>query len=150
MSVLVTAGLNAQEATTNAGGDFSGGGGSLSYSVGQLVIDTYQGDDGSLAQGVQQPFEISITVGIEEAKGIELSFSAFPNPTKQFLTLKVDNFDLSNLSYYLYNMNGVLLKSQKIAGKETSISMMNNVRGNYILKIISSNTEAKIFTIIKN
>ena len=67
-----------------------------------------------MAQGVQQPFEISIVTGIEEAKGINLSVSAYPNPTTDYLTLSIDEFEISNLSYQLYDMNGKLYKMKKL------------------------------------
>lgn len=49
----------AQQANASSGAVASGSGGSVSYSVGQLVIKTETGSAGSVAQGVQQPYEIS-------------------------------------------------------------------------------------------
>ncbi len=144
------AGLQAQEAFPVAGGDAVGSGGSVSYSVGQLVYTTNTGEDGSVAQGVQQPYEISIITAIEEAGGIDLICNAYPNPTTDFLTLKVESYDLDDLSYYLFSMNGNLLESQKITEREISISMIKYLRGTYFLKIVSKNKEAKTFSIIKN
>ena len=103
-----------------------------------------------MAQGVQQPYEISVVTGLEEAKGINLSVSAYPNPATDYLTLSIDNFDISNLSYQLYDMNGKLLQSEKITGNQTSIIMSNLVRANYLVKVIQGNKEVKTFKIIKN
>ncbi|MGI6479934.1 MAG: hypothetical protein ACOX0M_10915 [Salinivirgaceae bacterium] len=91
-------GLQAQTSVNATGGDASGSGGSVSYSVGQVAYQTHTGTSGSVSEGVQQPFEISVVTGIEEAKGINLSVSAYPNPTTDYLTLEVEEFDLSNLS----------------------------------------------------
>jgi len=63
-------GLQAQESVTASGGNASGAGGTVSYSVGQVVYKTNTGSNGSEAQGVQQPYEISVIIGIEEAKYI--------------------------------------------------------------------------------
>ncbi len=76
-------GLQAQTSVNATGTNASGSGGTVSYSVGQVVYTTNTGASGSVAQGVQQPFEISIVTGIEEAKGINLSVSAYPNPTTE-------------------------------------------------------------------
>ena len=65
-------GLQAQTSVNATGGDASGSGGSVSYSVGQVVYTTNTGTSGSVAQGVQQPYEISVVTAIEEAKGINL------------------------------------------------------------------------------
>ncbi|MBK6984778.1 MAG: hypothetical protein IPH32_08475 [Bacteroidetes bacterium] len=66
--------VSAQETTDASGGNASGSGGSASYSIGQSAYNTYTGTNGSVAQGVQQPYEISIVTEVKEAKDISLSF----------------------------------------------------------------------------
>ncbi|MDD4385772.1 MAG: T9SS type A sorting domain-containing protein [Bacteroidales bacterium] len=140
----------AQEGINAAGGDASGSGGSASYSVGQMVYTTHIGTNGSVAEGVQQPYEISIVIGIEEAKGINLLVSAYPNPTTDFLTLEVKDFELSALRFQLYDMQGKLLQSESITGNQTSIVMGNLVPATYFVKVIQGNKEVKTFKIIKS
>ena len=142
-------GLQAQESVNATGGDSSGSGGSASYSVGQVIYTTNTGTNGSVAQGVQQPFEISVVTGLEEAKGINLSVSAYPNPTTDFLTLEVKEFDISNLNFQLYEMSGKLLQSKKITSNQTNIVMSNLVPATYFIKVIQGNKEVKTFKIIK-
>ena len=62
----------AQEAPNASGGNGSGSGGSASYSMGQIVYTTNKGTNGSVAQGIQQPFEISVITAINEAAGINI------------------------------------------------------------------------------
>jgi len=143
-------GLQAQESVNATGSNASGSGGTVAYSVGQVVYTTNTGTNGSVAQGVQQPFEISVVTGIEEAKGINLSVLAYPNPTTDYLTLSIGEFDISNVSYQLYDMNGKLLESKKITGNQTSIVMSNLVPATYFVKVTESNKEVKTFKIIKN
>ncbi len=143
-------GLQAQTSVNATGGNASGSGGSVSYSVGQVVYTTNTGSNGYVAQGVQQPYEISVVTGLEEAKGINLSVSAYPNPTTDYLTLNIGEFDISNLSYQLYDINGKLLQNEKITGNQTSIAMGNLVPANYFVKVIQGNKEVKTFKIIKN
>ena len=147
--------VSAQESVNATGGNASGGGGSASYSVGQVAYQTHTGTNGSVAQGVQQPFEISVVTGLEEAKGINLTVSAYPNPTTDYLTLSInDNVKtrhaLSQLSYQLYDMNGKLLQNEKITGSQTSIVMSNLVPATYFVKVIQGSKEVKVFKIIKN
>ena len=143
-------GLQAQTSINATGGDVTGGGGSASYSVGQVVYTTNTGTSGSVAQGVQQAFEISVVTAIEEAKGINLSVTAYPNPTTDYLTLRIDEFEISNLSFQLYDMNGKLLQNEKITGNQTSIVMSNLVPATYFVKVIQGSKEVKTFKIIKN
>lgn len=141
--------LQAQESVNATGGNASGSGGSASYSVGQVVYTANTGTNGSVSQGVQQPYEISVVTGLEEAKGINLSVSAYPNPTTDYLTLEVKEFDLSNLRFQLYDMSGKLLQSEKITNNRTSIMMINLLPSTYFLKVIQGNKEVKTFKIIK-
>jgi len=141
--------VSAQTSINATGGNALGSGGSASYSVGQVFYTTNTGTNGSVAQGVQQPYEISVVTAIEEAKGINLSVLAYPNPTTDYLTLEVKEYELSNLHFQLYDMSGKLLQSEKITGNQTSIVMSYLVPANYIVKVIQGNKEVKTFKIIK-
>jgi len=143
-------GLQAQTTIPATGGNASGGGGSASYSIGQMVYTTNTGTNGSVARGVQQPFEISVITAIDEAKGITLQCSAYPNPTTEFIKLKLENYKTENLTYQLFDINGKLLENKKIDGNETRIVMYNLVPATYFLKVIQCNKEVKTFKIIKN
>ncbi|NVN95764.1 MAG: T9SS type A sorting domain-containing protein [Bacteroidetes bacterium] len=139
-------GLQAQESINATGGNAAGSGGFASYSVGQLVYTTNTGTNGSVAQGVQQPYEISVVTAIEEAKGI----STYPNPTIDYITLEVKDYEISNLSFQLFDMNGKLLQSKKIIGNQTKIVMSNLVPANYFVKVVQGSKDLKTFKIIKN
>ena len=142
----------AQKASTASCGDASGSGGTAPYSVGQIAYTTYNGTTGSVAQGVQQPYEISVTVGLEEL-GINLDLSAYPNPTTDYLILQIDaSTTLINepLSYELYDIFGKLIERNQIAASRTTIDMAQLARATYFLKVIQDNKEVKTFKVIKN
>jgi hypothetical protein len=143
-------GLQAQTSVNPSGGEASGSGGSASYSVGQVGYTTNTVTSGSVAQGVQQPYEISVVTGLEEAKGINLSVMAYPNPTTDYLQLKVESEKLKDLSFQLYDMNGKLLQNEKLTGTETQINMSNYVPSTYFIRVINGNQSIKEFKIIKN
>lgn len=143
-------GLQAQTSVNATGGNASGGGGSASYSVGQVVYTTNTGTSGSVAEGVQQPYEISVVTGLEEATGISLTILAYPNPTTDYLTLKVDAELSRSMNFQLYDMNGKLLQSEKLNGTETQINMSNYIPSTYSVRVISESKSVKEFKIIKH
>lgn len=143
-------GLQAQNAVPASSGNASGSGGTVAYSIGQIVYTTNIGTNGSVAQGVQQSYEISIVTTLEDAKDINLSVFAYPNPTTDYLTLSIDDFDASNLSFQLYDLNGKILQNEKITNNQTNIVMRNLIPATYFLKVIQGNKEIKTFKIIKN
>ena len=145
----------AQEAITTTGGDASGSGGSVSYTAGQIAYITISGTNGNtLAQGVQQPYEISVITGIKQSC-INLEISAYPNPTSEFLYLKIELKEFGFLRYQLFNVNGQLLETKKIVDDQTVIKMANLTSGIYFLKVIeetinnTSQKDIKTFRIIK-
>lgn len=145
-------GLHAQESFNASGGNASGSGGSVNYSVGQVVYTTNSGTTGMVSQGVQQPFEISVITGFEDIKWMNLNCSVYPNPTTDYLTLKIDvsaSIPIRNLSYQLYDMNGRLLGSGKLKSHETQIVMANLVPETYLLEVFDQNKIVKSFKIIK-
>lgn len=145
-------GLQAQKAIPASGGEASGNGGSVSYSVGQVVYTAITATAGTVTQGVQQPYEILEVTGIDNAKFINLKVIAYPNPTTDFLTIQVDEsyWDLGQaMKYHLFDMNGKLLDSELLESEETSIKMNDLGPAVYFLKIVHQEEEIKIFKIIK-
>jgi len=143
-------GLQAQEAIPASGGNASGSGGTVSYTVGQVVYITNTGTNGSVAQGIQQPYEISVVSGLEESEGINLIFSAYPNPTTDFLMLKIEGEVKAQYTASLYDISGKLLETKKLEGNQTSIVMGNLVPATYFVKVTEGNKEVKTFKIVKN
>ena len=141
--------LQAQETVPVSGGNATGTGGTASYTVGQIVNITNTGTTGTSAQGVQQPYEISVITGIDDALGIMLEMVVYPNPASDFLKLKLGVYEIVNLRYQLYDINGSLLLNARIESQETDISMQTLKPSTYFLKVFQGNKEIKTFKIIK-
>ena len=140
--------IQAQQTTVSAGGDASGIGGTFSYSIGQVVYTYNYGTDVIVAQGIQQPFEISI-LGLDNYQ-INLVMQTYPNPTRDYLVLNVHALDLSNMIFQLYDVNGRLIETRTMFSPIETICMMNLPSSVYVLKVINNNKEVKSFKIIKN
>lgn len=141
--------LAAQETINASGADTTSDGGSISYSVGQIAYEIYTITSGSVAGGVQQPFEISILTAIENTDNIHLTITAFPNPSTDYLTLKITDLELSNLAFQLYDLSGKLLQSNKIIDTLTSIEMEHLKASTYFVKVVQDKKEIKAFKILK-
>ena len=145
---IVIINTHAQQASVSAGNNATGSGGSSSYSIGQVVYTTNTGTTGSIAQGVQQPYEIS-SLGTDNFSDIVLKWSAYPNPTSNILTLDIKNYDLSSLSYEMIDLSGKIIETYKITQDQTDIDMSNKVSSIYFIAIIENNKTLKTFKIIK-
>lgn len=141
--------MQAQEGMVTIGGNASGNQGSVSFSIGQVFYTTNVGSNGSVAEGVQQPYEISVITALEEAKDISLMASAYPNPTADQLTLEIKGILITDMYYQIYDLQGNLMATQKITEMHTSVLMGGLLSATYFLKIMKRNKEIKTFKIIK-
>jgi hypothetical protein len=141
--------LFAQETIPATGGNASGTGGSSSYSIGQVFFNTISGSNITVAQGVQQPFEISVVTVLPDFKDISLECIVYPNPTSGSVKLLFGSFDVDSPGFRLYDAKGVLLQDKSIVSRETEISMENLPSSVYYLKVLSNKIEIKVFKIVK-
>ncbi|WP_372948687.1 T9SS type A sorting domain-containing protein [Mariniphaga sp.] len=152
----------AQEAIPAAGGTATGQGGSASFTVGQVVYTVLSGEGNLVIQGVQQPYEISVVTSSEDIPLSGIDVQAYPNPTTDFITLRVDsalNQDLQPLAYELLNIGGRVLEKKNISANHTNIQMKHLAPATYFLKVYhvvkatslkqSSSVQSKTFKIIK-
>lgn len=152
LSCFVWQGSIAQEVVLAAGGDASAASGSVAYSVGQIVYTANSTPSGSVSQGIQQAYDVSVITVTEGAEDISLSVVLYPNPTIDKLYLNIGDWDINNgeqLSYYLYSMNGALVDNELIYNKETVIFMGSLSTGVYYLRLLKDKKEIKSFKIIK-
>lgn len=117
---------------------------SLSWTIGDLVTETYFSDDKFLTQGFQQPIlsvrEIPSTDKIEA--------SVYPNPFGSTITLVVQDFEQD---YYidLFDVSGKLLWKSKSQLSEQEIDLQDLPAAQYLLRITSQGFGYKTFQITK-
>jgi hypothetical protein len=141
---------HAQQAVSTAGGQATGAGGTVSYTIGQLDYITVTGSAGLAMEGVQVPYEVLIHTGIETHAEITLGFLAYPNPVSDLLTLRIQRENLESLSYKLLDADGKTLLTGNIVNAETGISFVDRLPNTYFLLIFENNLEIKTFKIIKH
>ncbi len=140
--------IKAQQVSIATGNTVTGTGGSVSYSVGQIVYTTASGINGSTAQGIQQAFEISTVLGIEET-AIHLEMLAYPNPTNDYLILTNNTKVLLELSYELIDSNGKILENRLMKNPTETIVMIGLPVATYFIKVKNNGIVVKVFKIIK-
>ena len=142
-----TVGL-AQQNTVASGGDASGSGGSVSYSVGQIDYVEETGSGGTANQGVQQPYEIFL--GYEDLS-FEILANLFPNPTSEAIQLQFSNWEaFENPSFRLHDDRGRLIREGQITGELTFISLADLPNAPYQLSLVLDDQLARSFKVIKN
>ena len=113
--VLMTGiGAFAQSAVIVSGGEASGNSGNLSYSIGQAFCSTNVGQSVQINEGVQQPYEIYDVTDVQSAISGMISLSAFPNPTSDYLTLRIESEDIEGFDCVMYDISGKEILQKQI------------------------------------
>ena len=155
-----TTAVNAQKSLAGSGGTAEGNAGTISYSVGQLFYSSQTSADANLTQDVQQPYEISVLIGLNESPEIRLRCEVYPNPATEKLNLLTEADNQAEYSAILTDQEGRLLRQISITSNETSINLNGFNPAVYYLtvfrkplngntKAISSRITIKSFKIIK-
>ena len=148
-SCLVFCGFVFGQTSVNAsGGGTSNASGSISYSIGQVAYQSVSNSSGSVSQGVQHAFEIS-TLSLEE-NALNLSLSAYPNPTQELLNLRVGNYKQEKLAYKLFDFQGKVISEASMLSEETTIDMKQLPVATYFVEVHNDAKKVHVFKIIKN
>ena len=137
-----------QNSVNTVGGEVYNKTGSVSFSIGQVVNENIINTTGAVSQGVQQAFEITV-LNLEENK-LNLSLSAFPNPTQSQLILKIGNYNSEKLKYNIISSSGTLLGQGSIYSSETVIDLQQLPKALYFIEVHQESTKIQAFRIIKN
>ncbi len=137
-----------QNSVNAVGGDVYNNTGSVSFSIGQLAIENTINTTGSISQGVQQAFEIK-TLNLDENK-LNLSLSAYPNPTQTQLILNIGSYNSEKLKYNIVSSEGKLLSQGIIHTIETIIDLQQLPKAMYFIEVQDQSTKIQTFRIIKN
>ncbi|SHH04566.1 Por secretion system C-terminal sorting domain-containing protein [Flavobacterium defluvii] len=134
-----------------SGSNASGSSGSVTYSIGQ-VFYTYIGlqADYIVAQGIQQQ-ESDKNLGTPEVEEPKTEIFVFPNPAADFVNVSMKGYELEseNRSFKLYDIQGRLIKQNKINQDDTQVSLNNLSPSIYILVVYVDNHILKSFKILK-
>lgn len=148
-AMLMGSFTQAQQSANTSGGMSSGSGGTISYSIGQTAFITNIGSSGSVAEGVQHPYEI-FTVGIKNTT-LDITLFAFPNPTTENVTLQINDLQGEKLIYQVCDMQGNLLSIGQINASQTRINTSSLPSASYLISVLSNqNQKLQTFQIIKN
>lgn len=132
-----------------SGGTSSNGASALSWSLGDLVIESYSLNDNSILNGSQFDLEV-ITALIKSNPEIQV----YPNPVADFIKVKVDdNINGSAAGIRLFTLNGILLYEKEIfltPEKQIEIELKSiEIPVGMILLEIHRNGESKLFKMVK-
>lgn len=121
-----------------AGDEFTSDNMTLTWSIGEGIIETFSNNEIILTQGFHQP-TLKITQ-IDETEESDFQINVYPNPTSDIVQINFISNKEINCSAQLFDMSGKLLFSKNIKGTEVTenINLTDYSSTLYLLRIIET------------
>lgn len=137
--------IHAQDAITVSGGNATGSGGSLSYSIGQVAYTNHTSSSYNLEKGVQRAYEIEVLS--EENHDEDFLIRAFPNPTTDILQIDLP-LRISFKELRLFSSDGRLVIQSNILTQNPRLALGHLPVGVYLLHVLPFEGAPSTFKIV--
>lgn len=123
------------EVVASAGEHFENGSVQLSWTLGEVVIDTYDNGTNILTQGFHQT---NLTVTAIDETLADVRMNLYPNPTSEYLNIELSNNE-QQINLQVYDMSGRLIHKDVINAYDTKyvLPMQSVATGKYLIQMQS-------------
>lgn len=150
MILLLIPLLNYSQEVISSGGDqFNNSEGSLTFTIGEPVTESFFQTDQILTQGFQQNYEAILTVeSIPRLNNI----SVYPNPFNDFITVSFAESISDEISIILMEINGKVILKKNVSDKHNIIDLeiTDLPNGMYLISIQGQAENSIIYRLVKN
>jgi hypothetical protein len=136
-----------QQVVSSAGNFHANASGSISWTLGELAVETLSTANNILTQGFQQS-RLTVT-GMGDIAILDYEIVVFPNPASDHIIIRTDKEQHENLHYQLYDLSGKIILQNKILETETTIPVNHLKSAVYLLRIIEGNRQVRAFKVVK-
>ena len=143
VSNIAVAQVSSRDILTTSGGTYTQINGTMSFSIGEIAIETASATDNKLTQGFQQGNYTILSISDEK---ISPSISIYPNPTSN--SVKVEFAESIN-SVKLYDMTGNLLIDKKLNATSETFDLSSFATGVYIMHVYDAKNKMYAYKIQK-
>jgi hypothetical protein len=126
------------------------GGTSLSWTTGELIVQTFTNDSTMLTQGFHQG-SISVTTAVDEMSEFAMDVQIYPNPVSDILNVEFKNMVDQTIQVKLVDLTGkiVLRKEFSQPANTVRLNLISVSSGSYMLEVRAAD-KRKVFKIVKH
>ena len=135
-----------QNSLVSGGGEGSGSGGSVSFSMGQVGFQPFENSLLKISPGVQQPFELFL-LSFDEAMYSSDKFKAFPNPAYELINLETPL--TGEINFLVFDEQGKSVASGKSNESTFSFHCKNLPSGIYTMSLDNTSGNPTIIKFVK-
>jgi len=129
----------------SSGTTFSSASSKLEFTIGEVVTTTLTTSGNTLTQGFHQP---EIQFASLEGYNSGYTFTLYPNPTEQFVTVESTKED--NIQLHVYDISGQSIMVTSIFQQKVTVDLQSLAAGSYILRITNKDgLPLHSYTVIK-
>lgn len=125
---------------SNGGNTSTNANGSITWTIGEVVINTIESPDAHLTQGFNQEWLHFLNV---ENYSEKINITVFPNPTTQYINIESDK--KSDLT--IYDASNKIVKVEKVE-KQDQVDLSDLAPGIYFMQFYRKNSKLKTIKII--
>ncbi len=130
---------------SSAGADFKTDNEQLTFTVGEIITETFSTENLYLTQGFLQP--VTSVVSIKQKENSNMRLSIYPNPTTRYFYVDIDTKGgVSALKPYgltIIDVNGKVILKREITQKKVRVNTSGFYQGVYLIKIIDNRGKRK-------
>ena len=132
----------APQSVNSSGAKMSQANGSLSFTVGELVVETQtDGNGNTLGGGFTNGSTSSTTItSVQQPNAEKLMLNVYPNPTADMLTLDIQHIDVDAYTITIFDVSGKQVYTANHAGVSgrININLSSFDSGTYLLNLTSN------------
>jgi len=129
----------------SSGTTFSSASAKLEFTIGEVVTTTLTAGGNTLTQGFHQP---ELQFASLESYNSGYTFTLYPNPTEQFVTVESTKED--NMQVHVYDASGKSILVSSIFQQKITVDLQTLAAGSYILRITTKDgLPLHSYTVIK-
>ena len=117
--------------------------GSLTFTVGELVVLTQTDNDGNTLGSGFTSGAVLTTASIQEPNVSVINVKIYPNPTTDLVTVSIQETKLAQVVLEIVDANGKIISAEKYAGMSNNIGISTSSweKGMYILNLKDSGNQ---------
>ena len=135
------------ELVSSSGDSFNNTSYQLDWSIGECITATHSAGDYVITQGFHQ--NSYVVTSVEDLR-TDIQMSVYPNPTSDFISLKVESSKAEDMQYTITDFSGRVLQTANFVEDIEQINFTNYAVGTYFITVLENNQLIKSFKIIKN
>jgi hypothetical protein len=129
----------------SSGTSFSSASAKLEFTIGEVVTTTLTASGNTLTQGFHQP---ELQFASLENYNSGYTFTLYPNPTEQFVTVESTKED--NMQVHVYDASGKSILVSSVFQQKITVDLQTLAAGSYILRITTKDgLPLHSYTVIK-